>query len=165
MNPEIRFNPPPKVEQSKDEPKISGNRLLWFKIWSKKILKLLVIIFIFGLVISLGFFGKSKMGSIFEKKDAYTAVFLLNGQVYFGKLVKNTDDEIVLNNVYYLQVGAADGLGANNTLNQTRFNLIKLGNELHGPTDELFINKAQITFYEYLRSDSKVVESIKNYTK
>jgi hypothetical protein len=38
--------------------------------------------------------------------------------------------------------------------------LVKLGNELHGPTDELYINPNQVVFYEFLRDDSKVVESI-----
>jgi len=98
------------------------------------------------------------------ENNAYSAVFLTNGQVYFGKMTKNSDSEIVLNNVYYIQL--SDGMTkeeAAAAINQTRFNLIKLGNELHGPTDELFINRSQVVFYEYLRDDSKVVESIKNY--
>ena len=91
-------------------------------------------------------------------------VFLTNGQVYFGKMVENNEKEIVLNNVYYIQVNANTAPEKTaNALNQTSFNLVKLGNELHGPTDQLFINRLQVVFYENLRDDSKVVESIKNY--
>lgn len=162
MDSEIRFNPP-KAELPKDEPKTSKGGAFWSKILLKKILKFLGVIIILGAVVFLGFFGKNKIGGVFEKRDAYSAVFLSNGQVYFGKLVKNNNNEMVLNNVYYLQVGGVGDLGAANTLNQTHFSLIRLGNELHGPTDELFINKSQVVFYEYLRDDSKVVESIKNY--
>ncbi len=85
----------------------------------------------------------------------YYAFFLTNGQVYFGKLIKNTSEEMAIANVYYIQ--AKDP-----TQGESTFKLIKLGNELHGPTDMMYINRAQVIFYEQLRKDSKVVESIMN---
>ncbi len=97
-----------------------------------------------------------------NKSKGYEAVFLSNGQVYFGKIVKNNNLEIVLTNVFYIKIGDTSA-EAQTDLNQPKFSLIKLGNELHGPTDELFINRSQVVFYENLRDDSKVVESIRNY--
>ena len=90
---------------------------------------------------------------------AYYAVFLENGQVYFGKIENMSRGDIVMSKVYYLQV--ADNSTGQLEDVQSRFNLVKLGSELHGPTDELFINKNKVLFYEKLRQDSKVVESIK----
>jgi hypothetical protein len=41
--------------------------------------------------------------------------------------------------------------------------LVKLGNELHGPVDEMHISKAQILFYEDLKTDGQVVKAIQAY--
>jgi hypothetical protein len=41
--------------------------------------------------------------------------------------------------------------------------LVKLGNELHGPKDEMTINKAHIIFVEDLKADGKVVTAIDKY--
>jgi len=97
--------------------------------------------------------------------DGWQAVFLTNGQVYFGKIVKETDDMILLQNIYYLQVAqspqpapeAAAAANANN------LSLVKLGNELHGPTDEMKINMSQVLFTERMKADSKVVDAIVRY--
>jgi hypothetical protein len=42
-------------------------------------------------------------------------------------------------------------------------NLVKLGGELHGPTDEMRINRDQILLVEDLRTDSNLVKAIDNY--
>lgn len=89
----------------------------------------------------------------------YYAVFLNNGQVYFGIPMKSMRGEFALRDVYYLQITGDNN--AQEVLNETRFALAKLGsNELHGPTDKLFINKDNVLFYEQLRKDSRVVASI-----
>jgi len=97
-----------------------------------------------------------------EKKVAgvseYYAVFLDNDQVYFGKMISKSKEEMTLSNVYYLQANTA----TNAELNDQRFTLIKLGQELHGPTEEMKINVEHVVFYEQLREDSKVVGSIRD---
>jgi hypothetical protein len=156
----MRFSVP---MQENGEPKRSFLRRFNFK----KILKIFWIVVIVVAVIALGFLGKGMFGKIFSaKSQSYSAVFLANGQVYFGKMESNNEKEIVLNNVFYIQVNQSAGQnGGANALGGSSFNLVKLGNELHGPTDELFVNRSQVVFYENLRDDSKVVESIKNYKK
>ena len=45
-------------------------------------------------------------------------------------------------------------------MQQPEFTLIKLGGELHGPKDQMTINRNQILFIEELKADSKVVTAI-----
>lgn len=86
----------------------------------------------------------------------YQAVFLDNGQVYFGKL-KQKSDFFSLTDVYYLQSGTG-------SLDQTSsLSLSKLGNEAHGPEDKMEINKDHILFIEDMKPDSKVVKAIQDY--
>jgi hypothetical protein len=90
----------------------------------------------------------------------YQAVFLTNGQVYFGKLSDN-GELVKLNNIWYLQVQngqTAEALKANS---QSQIALAKLGNELHGPDDSMSISKDQVLFWENLKNDSKVVKTIR----
>jgi hypothetical protein len=105
------------------------------------------------------------------KSNQYQAVFLTNGQVYFGKLVGLHSDYLVLKNIYYLQVAQAiqpsDGktaaAPANTGSDSNNVQLIKLGNELHGPEDQMQVSKDQVLFWENLKTDSKVAKAIENY--
>ena len=120
------------------------------------------------------------------KTSGYQAVFLTNDQVYFGKLSGFNSASPVLKDVYYLRVGTVLEPGqagksgevnveseknqkgekakeATPTATRTTLTLIKLGQEIHGPQDEINLNKDQILFVENLRTDSKVVEAIKKY--
>ena len=90
------------------------------------------------------------------------AVFLTNGQVYFGTIQRQSRNEVQLTNIYYLQT---DKSAANTDQGQQGINLIKLGNELHGPEDRMYINRANILFIEDLKGDSKVVKAMQDYKK
>ncbi len=90
------------------------------------------------------------------KEGEYQAVFLDNGQVYFGKL-KFGGEFYQLTDVFYLQAGTGQ-LDQNASLALT-----KLGNEAHGPQDKMEINKAHVLFYEAMKSDSKVAQAIQAY--
>jgi uncharacterized protein HemX len=94
----------------------------------------------------------------------YQAVFFTNGQVYFGKLQPFTNEYMKLTDIYYLQTQAATDADSKNpqktTTDQGDVQLIKLGNEIHGPEDKMVISKDQILFYENLKPDSKVSQSI-----
>jgi hypothetical protein len=92
----------------------------------------------------------------------YQAIFLTNGQVYFGKLSDNGTDLVDLNDIWYLQVqqGTQSAEALKNATEQGQVSLAKLGNELHGPDDEMSIAKDQVLFWENLKNDSKVVKTI-----
>ncbi len=93
----------------------------------------------------------------------YQAVFLINNQVYFGKLSDVASDFPVLRDIYYLQVEQqlqpVQGEEASQPA-QPNVSLVKLGGELHGPVDEMRINREQILLIENLREDSNVVKAI-----
>lgn len=97
----------------------------------------------------------------------YQAVFFTNGQVYFGKLQPFNAEYLKLTDVFYLQTQAAEEANPENpqetATDQNNVQLIKLGDEIHGPQDEMIISKAQVLFYENLKSDGKVSQSIDQY--
>lgn len=88
-------------------------------------------------------------------KNKWQAVFLENGQVYFGKLKEYDQHFVTLENVYYLKSAAE--IEGESTAN---LNLIKLGGEVHGPENEMFIRKESILYFENLKDTSRVVRAI-----
>jgi hypothetical protein len=173
---EIRFNSPSApveaAPQSPSEPKAESpvkeslvrehpkRKILSPMI--KKVFKIIALVVVVGVLVAVlvPIFKTTIAPKIFgSAKKQYAAVFLTNGQVYFGQMRSTSKSEIILENVYYLQANQNGTAASNQTLGSA-FQLVKLGNELHGPTDELYINRNQVVFYEFLRDDSKVVESI-----
>ncbi len=95
-------------------------------------------------------------------KTPYYAVFLSNGQVYFGHLRQKGSSILILRNVYYFRTDTNLSNDALKQANETdlRVSLIKLGNEIHEPEDIMFINREQVLFWEQLRSDSALVDAM-----
>ena len=99
----------------------------------------------------------------------YQAVFFTNGQVYFGKLQATSGEYMKLTNIYYLQgqQSQSEGTDPSNpqeaSTDQNNVQLIKLGDEIHGPEDEMIISKDQVLFYENLKADGKVAQSIEKH--
>jgi hypothetical protein len=110
-------------------------------------------------------FGGSLSGSIDSSR--YQAVFLSNGQVYFGKLENVNKDYMRLKDIYYLQSqqSATDVGNSDNPQDSTDGNvqLIKLGEEIHGPEDEMIVSKEHLLFFENLRQDGNVTRSINQH--
>lgn len=68
--------------------------------------------------------------------DKLQAVFLSNGQVYFGHLSFVDEDNYKLTKVYYLTESSS---------------LVKLGEEAHKPQDVMYIPKSTVLFWENLK--------------
>lgn len=94
-------------------------------------------------------------------KNKRQAVFLTNGLAYFGYLREVNREYVKLTDTYYLRV--AQPLQPSQP--QQQINLVKLGNEIHGPEDDMYIPKNQILFWENLRNDSQVVQAIRNISQ
>lgn len=138
---------------------------------------LVLVVFLLTLVFlgSKDSISKAISGSdMAEFEQDYQAVFLTNGQVYFGKVDSRTELELVLSEIYYLQINrdlqatgteeaSEEGNEQAAAQDQPELSLVKLGNELHGPTDKMIINTDQVLFVEDLKDDSRVVEAISNY--
>lgn len=80
--------------------------------------------------------------------------------VYFGRISNITGEYIKMTDVFYLQMQSE---GEQKNQQQPRMSLAKLGNELHGPEDAMFINRNEVLFWENLKPDGKVVQAIKNF--
>lgn len=111
----------------------------------------------------------SNTSSYFIQTSKYQVVVLTNNQIYFGKLQRLYDDSYRLTNVYYLQEQAAaqgdTAAPADQAASSATPQLVKLGNELHGPEDAMIFDNTQVLYWENLKPDGKVSKSIEEYLK
>jgi hypothetical protein len=115
---------------------------------------LIVLIVIVALVLAAyRAFAGSALPSVVDSKT-YQAVFLNNGQVYFGKLSAGDANTYYLRHVYFLQssVTSKGKPGAEQ--------LIKLTKEIHGPEDLMVINRDQVLFVENLNPSGRAAKLI-----
>lgn len=124
-----------------------------------------------------------------SKKSKYQAVFLTNGQIYFGQLSGFPGNSPVLKDVYYLRaqrslqpsedlaeelevedkkkdkdIDKEEEAKVTPSADETpELTLIKLGNELHGPVDEIQLNSDHILFVEDLKQESRIVRAIEQF--
>jgi len=99
-----------------------------------------------------------------EIDSRWQAVFLSDGQVYFGHLENENRRFSRLTDVYYLKYAKElqqDRTGSTQSPSAQNLNLVKLGGEVHGPEDTMFIAKDKILFIEILKDSSTVVQAIK----
>lgn len=125
---------------------------------------------VIGAIVSVVLMALTATGYVLFKKstnpvntEGFQAVFLENGQVYFGRLSNINSNYVLLTNVYYLQANQdVQGDNKDKEEDQPQLQLNKLGNELHGPEDAMWLSRGKITFWENLKSDSQVVKAIEN---
>ncbi len=131
-------------------------------------LRVLYITLLFGAVIvivglTVMFSRGDTIASESKYVDAkkYQAVFLNNGQVYFGKVVDLNNEYVRMSGIYYLtQNTDSSGKTSGN------YTLVKLGcQQIHDPTDQMLINRSQVTFWENLSDDGQVAKSIAEFKK
>ncbi|HSX00838.1 MAG TPA: hypothetical protein VLF67_01235 [Candidatus Saccharimonas sp.] len=105
------------------------------------------------------------MADMSIKGKEYQAVFLTNGQVYFGKVSKIDASYVKLTDIFYLQVQqqVQPDNSKSTDQQQPQVSLAKLGGELHGPEDVMYISRTQVLFWENLKSDGKVTKAISDY--
>lgn len=138
------------------------------KSWKRFVLPAAVALLVVALLVMswFMFFGnKGAGGAPAIDSSKYQAVFFTNGQVYFGKLSSLDANYLRLTDVYYLQSQQSEEADDSNPQDATSdqsssATLIKLGEEIHGPEDEMVISRDQVLFYENLKSDGSVSESI-----
>jgi hypothetical protein len=143
----------------------NGRKRMWITVIILAVVALIVA------AVLVMWFSRPAGGDSAIQRDKYQAVFLTNGQVYFGKLAGASGDSMQLTNVYYLQVqqdvqgeSGDQAQTEENKDDQSQVSLAKLGSELHGPEDAMQINREQVLFWENLTDDSKVVSAIKQHT-
>ncbi len=122
----------------------------------KKILIIVLIIVVFA---GIGFFGYKYY--LESKNSPYReAVFLDNGQVYFGRIERIDQQFMKLSDVYYLKT---DDLQSSDP--EKKIVLVKMGSELHGPEDAMYINRSQVLFYQKIQDASKINKAIEQFVQ
>ena len=124
---------------------------------------LVIALVIIAITIGGLFLYQSTTGSAIDNTK-YQAVHLVSGMNYYGKLHNLNNDYMKLTEVYYLQL-KSDVAKDKTTQTVEDVELIKWGNEIQGPVDEMIINKDQIVSFENLKHDGKVAQAIEKYKK
>lgn len=83
----------------------------------------------------------------------YQAVFLANGQTYFGRYYDRFGAYAKIEDVYYLQQATSTDPAATS---DTR--IVRRGAELHAPAPRMLIPKSQILFVEDLTDASPIAQ-------
>ncbi len=157
--------PAPQTSVHNDKSrKMLNNGPEWFN-WLNVVVLFGVAILITMLAFS---FARTDTKSSEEKyvdTSKYQAVFLNNGQVYFGKVASLNAKYVNLVGVYYLTQNTT--AAANGQQQATSdYTLVKLGcQQIHYPADQMLINRDQVTFWENLNKDGKVAKSIEEFKK
>ncbi|HSW79386.1 MAG TPA: hypothetical protein VLG47_01280 [Candidatus Saccharimonadales bacterium] len=133
----------------------------WYRLGSV-VLLILISVLVIALIIMFTW-GANNQQSKLVNKDQYQAVFInvngtTGGQVYFGHIKDITGSYIDLTNVFYIQ--NQSGQSSNNS-----YTLVKLGCELHGPSDQMVINNSQVYFWENLKPSGQVAQKIADFYK
>ena len=96
-------------------------------------------------------------GGAAGNKNAWKAVFLTSGQVYYGKITHGQGQFYKLEDVYYIRVNPSQ---EQDKTKPPDLSLVKLGNEIHGPQDAIYLNRDHILYIEDLKDDGQVVKAI-----
>ena len=109
--------------------------------------------------------------SKYVDENRMQAVFLNGGQVYFGKIRDVNDKFVRLSDIFYLRVNQQvqpEQEDKDEQAAQNNISLVKLGCELHRPSNEMLINREQVVFWENLKDDdgqNTVPGAVKEYLK
>lgn len=162
MNDIVKTQQQKKLHPQPQSPVVQQQRTSRVK--ANKKMKLLCSI---GVVLLLIIFASSlyyfKFADIGVQKSRYQAVFLTDGQVYFGKLSNIKADYVSVTDVYYLQSNTQTDVTKESGEGRPQPQLIKLGSEIHGPEDAIKIKAEQVSYWENLKTDSKVTKAIEEY--
>ena len=147
-------------EQSDTYPRHATNRP------KKGIIVFLVLIFVLIFIfISISFWQNGTVRNViqtFKFKDTYQAIFLSNGQVYFGKISEITNKYVILNKPFFIKVEQKQE-NLEEISDQPELKLISIKDEFHKPKDYMIIEKSSIILIEELDSSSQIVDIIGNY--
>jgi len=111
------------------------------------------------LILTLMFFvhGCGKSDQKIKIDTEYKAVFLDNGQVFFGKIEETGPSYLMLKDVFYVQ---SEVVQQDKDKKEVRNILVKRGSEWHGP-DLMYITTRHVVVIEPVSPSSRVAQLIK----
>jgi hypothetical protein len=150
---------------SQTAPRFTGGKSGGTKMSKKTMMVGGVALVVVILAVTCFLFWRQMGSSAAIKGGQYQALFLTNGQVYFGKLSNVDNSYVRLTDIYYLQVQQNVQPADSSNKSQPKVSLAKLGSELHGPEDQMEVNRDQVLFWENLKADGKVANAIRDNQK
>jgi len=109
------------------------------------------------LVLLFVFSGCAKSDQKIKIDTEYKAVFLDNGQIFFGRLEEVGPSYIMLKDIFYVQ---SQVIQQDKDKKEVRNILIKRGSEWHGP-DLMYVTTRHIVVIEPVSPTSRVAQLIK----
>lgn len=107
--------------------------------------------------------SRAPKDSMLLNTKVYQALFLSNGQVYFGRVSEMNKDYVILTDIYYLNSTTPPLIAL--FFGAQSVSLTKLGCEMHGPEDTMVIRRDKIDFWENLKDSGEVVKAIKDFQR
>lgn len=89
-------------------------------------------------------------------RSTYQAVFLANGQVFFGRYYDRIGPYVKVVQPYYIQQSG----DANDPANPPQQKIVRRGDELHGPLPQMLVPRTSVLFVEDLADASPVTQFI-----
>jgi hypothetical protein len=111
------------------------------------VLILVLVVLAVGIAVGIELGSNSSSDALSSQVNTsqYQAVFLTSNEVYFGKLSVPSGDFAYMTNVYRLTSQVT-----HNQKQPLKRTLVRLITDIHGPEDELILNKSQILYIENL---------------
>jgi hypothetical protein len=93
-------------------------------------------------------------------RGTYQAVFLTNGQTYFGRYYDRIGAYVKIEDVYYLQQTQGNDPSA-----APETKIVRRGRELHGPASRMLVPKSAVLFVEDLTDSSPIAQFMRQDTR
>ena len=93
--------------------------------------------------------------------DRYQVVYLVTGQIYFGKLQNTSGQYMTLKNAYTVQAPSSSSNESTGSVTAPS-KILKVSQQVYGPDDSMAIRSDQVQFWQNLQPDSKVVKAIES---
>ena len=123
--------------------------------------KWLILGVIVVIIVAAAFVGLRGQGSGNYDQDKWQAVFLNNNQVFFGHVVSEDENKLVLREIYYPQKPLI--LQQQSEQQPSDFTIVKFGGEIYGTEDEMVVNRENILYVANIKEESKIVAAIRKY--
>ncbi len=136
------------------------------KDYKKAILVLTTLIFVLILIFtSISFWQNGTVRNtiqLLKYRGSYQAVFLNNGQVYFGNIVELTNEYVILEDPYSIKVQQTQADEDGETTG-SEVKLLSIEDEFYKPEGYMLIERSGILLIEELQDTSQIIEIIENY--
>ena len=134
--------------------------------YGKAILVFTILIFVSVLIfvsISLWQDGTARNTiQLLKYRGSYQAVFLTNGQAYFGNITEITNEYILLKDPYSIKVQQKQ-TDEEGQAKQSEIKLLSIEDEFYKPEGYMLIKKSEILLIEELKDSSQIIDIIENY--